>query len=492
MSKRDQNNGPGYRLSRPKRTYTSIAGAVSAILWGGAGYAQVAGNDSDALEEVVVSGLRHSIETSIETKKTSDSIVESITAEDIGKLPDQSIAESLARLPGLAAQRVGGRAQVISLRGMAPDFAVTLLNGRELVSTGDNRGVEYDQYPSELISAVTVYKTPDAALGAQGLSGTVDLQTLRPLDLKERVFVVNGRYEHNGNGALNAGVSGNGNRFSTSYANKLADGKIGLAINYAHLDSPEQEQHFGAWGYGSNQIPFEQAVGLLGSEVIATSSKEKRDAFMAVVDFQATDKLRSTVDLYYSKFDSKSTARGLLWESAGCAWSDPGTNDYCDGVTVTNPTITNVPQFGITMVTAGTFAGISAVEQSNYDTRTDKLSAIGWNNQLKLESWTLESDLSFSRVKRRGQTFEMYAGLGNYGDKVDNNFQFSAPPGTAQPTFKPGLDYADASLIKLSDPGAWGQDGFMRQPQVDDRLTTLRLSAIHRLSGWISAVETGM
>ena len=97
-----------------------------------------------------------------------------------GKLPDVSIGESIARLPGLAAQRVAGRAQVISVRGLSPDFATTLLNGREMVSTGDNRSVEFDQYPSELLSGVTVYKTPDAGLVGQGLSGTLDMQTVRP------------------------------------------------------------------------------------------------------------------------------------------------------------------------------------------------------------------------------------------------------------------------------------------------------------------------
>ena len=114
------------------------------------------------LEEVVVSGIRFGIEQAIASKKENISIAETISAEDIGKLPDISIAESIARLPGIAAQRVAGRAQVISVRGLAPDFATTLLNGREQVSTGDNRGVEFDQYPSELMASVTVFKTPDA------------------------------------------------------------------------------------------------------------------------------------------------------------------------------------------------------------------------------------------------------------------------------------------------------------------------------------------
>ena len=112
--------------------------------------------DATNLDKVVVTGIRRGIERSIDTKKNSTSIVEAVSAEDIGKLPDVSIAESIARLPGLAAQRVAGRAQVISVRGLSPDFSTTLLNGREMVSTGDNRSVEFDQYPSELMAGVTV------------------------------------------------------------------------------------------------------------------------------------------------------------------------------------------------------------------------------------------------------------------------------------------------------------------------------------------------
>ncbi len=191
-----------------------------------------------ASQTVVITGIRRSIETSIATKRNSDSIVEAISAEDIGKLPDVSIAESLARLPGLTAQRVDGRAQVISIRGLAPKFAVTLLNGRELVSTGDNRSVEYDQFPSELIHSATVFKTPDAALGAQGLAGTVNMQTVRPLAMGGRHVTFNVRGESNANGTLVPGSSGKGSRISASYIDQFADNTLGVALGYARLNSP--------------------------------------------------------------------------------------------------------------------------------------------------------------------------------------------------------------------------------------------------------------
>ena len=141
---------------------------------------------SRRLETVTVSGIRGSIQDSLQTKRNATSIIEAISAEDIGKLPDLSIADSLARLPGVTAQRVRGRSQQISIRGLGPDFSIALLNGREQVSAGNNRGIEFDQYPSELIAQGIVYKTPDARLAATGIAGAVDLRTVKPLDYTDR------------------------------------------------------------------------------------------------------------------------------------------------------------------------------------------------------------------------------------------------------------------------------------------------------------------
>jgi len=149
----------------------------------------------EPIEEVVVTGIRRGIRDAIEVKRQSGSIVEAISAEDIGKLPDTSIADSISRLPGLTSQRAEGRASAISLRGTDPGFTTALLNGREQVSTGDNRSIEFDQYPSELLSSVVVYKTPDAQLVGQGLAGTIDMRTTRPLEYGRRAIVFNIRGE---------------------------------------------------------------------------------------------------------------------------------------------------------------------------------------------------------------------------------------------------------------------------------------------------------
>ena len=207
------------------------------LLAAGAAHAQDTAGDAD-VQEVIVTGIRAGIEEAIAAKRESGSIVEAVSAEDIGKLPDTSIAESLARLPGLTSQRANGRPSDISVRGTAPGFTTALLNGREQASTGDNRNLEFDQYPSELLSSVMIYKTPDAGLVGQGLAATVDLRTQRPLEYGRRALAFNMRGEKNSNSDLGSDSKDTGFRANFSYIDQFADDTIGLTFGYTHLDSP--------------------------------------------------------------------------------------------------------------------------------------------------------------------------------------------------------------------------------------------------------------
>ena len=106
--------------------------------------------DNDAVI-VTVTGIRRGIEQAISIKKNANSIVEAISAEDIGKLPDNTVAESISRLPGVSTQRnkINGKATDVSVRGLSPSFNGALLNGREQASTSDARNPEFDLFPSE-------------------------------------------------------------------------------------------------------------------------------------------------------------------------------------------------------------------------------------------------------------------------------------------------------------------------------------------------------
>jgi iron complex outermembrane receptor protein len=172
----------------PQRSFlqaTPVAAACVALLWAtGGAQAQQAQAGASSGSVVTVTGIRKGIEDAISVKRSADTIVEAISAEDIGKLPDASVAESISRLPGVATQRssVTGKAQEISVRGMSPDFNGGLLNGREVASSGDSRGVDFDLYPGGTAVSVLVYKTPHAGLVGQGLSSTIDLRTVQAAD----------------------------------------------------------------------------------------------------------------------------------------------------------------------------------------------------------------------------------------------------------------------------------------------------------------------
>jgi iron complex outermembrane receptor protein len=442
--------------------------------------------NADTVEEITVTGIRAGIQNAIALKKSSSSIVEAVSAEDIGKLPDTSIAESLARLPGLTAQRQDGRAQSISIRGLGPDYNTVLLNGREQVSTGDNRGVEFDQYPSEILSGVLVYKTPDAALIGQGLAGTADLQTIRPLKYGKKVLSANARYEFNSEKKLNPDGEDKGHRFSATYVDQFFDDKLGVAIAVSDMSSPTQSRRFNAWGYAGTPSG-DLVIG--GAKPYVQSNNLKRTGVIGVLEYKPTDKFSSSLDLYYSKFREKQILRGielpLYW---GSATLQPGYTVE-DG-----------------LITSGVYTGVKGVMRNDLNTRHTTLKSAGWNVAYETDNgWTLVADLSHSDAKRRDVIFESYAGTGPNGVGATDTMSFNTTPG-AGTTFTSVLDYTNSSLFVLTDPNGWGaganggtatggaltQAGFYNTPAIKDELNAIRLTAKHDLTwGPINKVEVG-
>ncbi len=270
------------------------------------------GAEAEDGTEIVVTGFRAALENAVAEKKQRDQIVESISAEDIGKLPDASIAESIARLPGLTSQRLSGRANVISIRGFGPDFSTTLLNGREQTSTGDNRGVEFDQYPSEVVRQVVVYKSPTASLVGQGLVGTVDIRTVRPLDFGgKQVLAVGGRVSYADLGKLNAGSKDIGYRANFTFVDQFADDTLGLAVAASYVDEPYQIQEFNAWGYNTVGLNGQNASLIGGSKSYVTSTQLKRLGLQATGQYRPSPELTFTVDGFYSNFEDDQIKRGI-------------------------------------------------------------------------------------------------------------------------------------------------------------------------------------
>jgi iron complex outermembrane receptor protein len=485
----------GNRIPQPKRR-AQVEGKAAAAGWaiflmasgGGTALAQdQAGGSSedsaDNIQEVVITGIRKSIQDSINAKKNETSVVEVVSAEDIGKLPDSSIAESIARLPGIAAQRTNGRAQTLSIRGLGPDFTVTTFNGREQATTNDNRTVEFDQYPSELVTQVKIYKTPDAGMAYQGIAGTTDVSTVHPLAYDSRRTAVTYRREQNAQDANIPGLPDTGNRANLTYIDQFMDHTLGVAFGVAYNKSPYQAQTKEPWGYADSGTPGVTVIG--GDKSGVQSSYYQRTGFLGVVEFQPNEKLHMILDAYHSDFKELQTIQrveyGTIW--AGASLSDAGTvaNDR---------------------VQSGTFANVPFVVIENYNNDRDaKIDSIGLNTDYAInDNWSINGDLSWSKVDREDLRVESTAGLGSNNDptnfpaQVDSVSFITRPNGLTY--LSPTLDYSDYGTVFLTDPGGWGggerRSGFVGNPTISDEIKAIRLSAHRKFEGFVNDISFGV
>ena len=174
---------------------TLIGTAVAFALYQQTAVAQTATADSEEIEEVLVTGIRASLQQSLDVKRNADSRMEVVTAEDVGKLPAHNVADALRGLPGVnissSSADEGGfdESDRVSLRGTSPSLTQTLINGHSVgsadwfvLSQGNNvgRSVSYTLLPSELVNSVEVNKSSHARLQEGGTTGTVNIITRKP------------------------------------------------------------------------------------------------------------------------------------------------------------------------------------------------------------------------------------------------------------------------------------------------------------------------
>jgi iron complex outermembrane receptor protein len=478
----------GLRTKSGRRAQQATAGCAI-FLMSGAGVALAQDQDqaTENIGEVVVTGIRKSIQDSIGAKKSEMSIVEVVSAEDIGKLPDSSIAESIARLPGIAAQRTNGRAQTLSIRGLGPDFTVTTFNGREQATTNDNRTVEFDQYPSELVTQVKIYKTPDAGMAYQGIAGTTDISTVHPLAYDGRRTVITYRREQNEQEANIPGLTRNGNRGNFTYIDQFMDNTLGVAFGVAYNKSPYQAQTKEPWGYADIDGDGPRTDVILGGDKSGVqSSYYERTGFLGVVEYRPNDNVHMLLDAYHSDFKELQTIQRVEY---GTIWANPSTP------------VTNEGEIVDGRIQSGTFNNVPFVVIENYNNDRDAtVDSIGLNTDIRInDQWGLNADLSYSHVERDDLRLESTAGNGTLNDpdflpQQDTVTFTTGPDGRSYLT--PTLNYGDYGLVFLTDPGAWGggerRSGFVGHPEIEDEIKAIRLTAKRSFEGPVSEVSFGV
>lgn len=448
-------------------------------------------SDAPVVQSVVVSGIRSGIEAAISIKKNSMSIVEAISAEDLGKLPDLSVAESLSRLPGVTAQRSRGTGKPsdISVRGLSPNFNGSLLNGREQASTGNARSPEFDLFPAELVGSAMVYKTPDATLVGQGLASTINLNTLQPLDFGKRVLAASIRKERTG---VNSGnPEGDGHRYSFSYVDQFADRTIGVSLGVTKAkDVGGGQAKFEGGGTNLTDFNGQKVLVPSGFKADTEVSASDRTGVSLNLQYRPNRDFKTMVDIFHSAGSSSLKKTGLEGSISG-SWGG-----YDPAGALTAATIAN----GV--ATSGTFSGYKGDVRNHMEQADDKLNSIGWNTQWKIGDWMAVADLSHSKARKDGVRFETTAGqAGNTPAGQVSAISWTGFNGTdlSSMHLSSNLDYSDRSKIFLTDTDGWGggvnspQAGYVAMPTVSDKVDSIRLSAKHPLEwGPVATVQFGM
>ncbi|HMO76788.1 MAG TPA: TonB-dependent receptor [Sphingopyxis sp.] len=199
-------------------------------------------------EEILVTGVRATQRSSIEFKRAADVVVDGLVSDEIGAAPDNSIGDTLERIVGVSADRFKGNANELSVRGLGPTLSFSTFNGREVSTAGPDRSVAFQQFPSELMNGVLVYKSQRADFLDGGVGGVIELRSLKPLDYgKRRIqFEVRGDYQPQADDVH--GRAGFGYRANFSYTDQYSTGigDIGVSIGYQRQDTTAPEDYYNA------------------------------------------------------------------------------------------------------------------------------------------------------------------------------------------------------------------------------------------------------
>lgn len=454
-----------------------------------------ASDEAANIERIEVKGYSKSLIDSLDAKRYGDTVSEQLSADDLGALPDVSMADALTRLPGISAVRTGGQAAEINIRGMSGGFVFSTLNGREQVSTSGTRSIEFDQYPSELISSAAVYKSPKASLIEGGVAGTVELQTVSPLQSdKDHSFLVNARGMYNDRASEVYGADEYGHRLSMSYQGKFFDDTLGVALGYARLKQPSVATQFIGLAYNDSKevdglandtngpidAPANEYISE-GFELQHLGGVEIRNGYMGAIEWAPRDNFKLKADAFLSRFDSESFARGFRVKFGG------------SGAAIANPVLDGNSVIGGTFNrTSKSYTRVETVNDDNQD--FDEVNSFGLNADWQVtDRLNVAADISYSSAKsnfRNGLLWANVAVDANadtpvFDDNVSISYQLN---GLNLPDvgFNQADAFTDLDRVMVSKYGIYPYEN-------EDAVKAYRLDFKYDLENdYISSVEFGV
>ncbi len=330
-------------------------------------------------QEIVVNGIRGSVESAANRKRNARQIVDSVVAEDVGKLPDNNVPEALSRVTGVQITRERGQGQSVTIRGMGE--IQTTINGNS-TNLGDGRAVNLADIPAELLKRVDVYKTRSADQVEGGIAGTVNVELRRPLDLERGLTVagsIRGAYDDQSDKVSPYGSLLVANRWDTGI------GEMGLLVNaswtrnYYHETYIESESPDTPWGsdadvnspYAGLPADAKNAVMPYRAQYGMEVGEVTRPSVNAVYQWRPSDQLEFVLEGGYIGSREKRTYNRLyaLVREYGAKFSD--ISFMPDGQTVSQVTVTNAN---------GVPAGIDSVYNTFHSDLYTSNFEVHWHN----------------------------------------------------------------------------------------------------------------
>jgi len=354
---------------------------------------------ADELGEIVVTGLRASLRDALEVKRATVGVVEAISAKDIGVLPDVTIAETIARLPGVNTTRDRGNDSQAAIRGLGPRMVLGLINGREMASSEPDRNVRWEIFPSEIVSGVQVHKSSQADLVSGGISGTVDIQTIRPLDYEGPSFTLRAGPSYYDGGTELPYQDQMGYRASGAYVAKFTD-DVGFVVAASLQNQQNGYENVMGGGWNNAAPGAVEANGPLVQNPWGASIEEKgiettRASLSTSLQWRTGDVFEGRLDLLGSRVNMDE-------HDVGGWYSDWGNWDGYQTGTAANPGFTNnVIKNGSLVATDMTFDTTFNSYSARYK-QDMELVATGLNGKWSLDDWTLVADLAYSQAERYG------------------------------------------------------------------------------------------
>ena len=457
-------------------------------------------SESTIIEEVLVIGIRGSLDRSLGIKQAAAGFVDAVSAEDVGKLPDHNIAEALQRVPGVTISRNRGEGDFISIRGLGPNFVRGAVNNQTLVSATESRHAtrsgalenstgretNFDVLPSEVISRLEVVKTPSAEHVEGGIGGVVNVYTHKPLDLGSRIAGSVQVTRRSFNEVTDPAASG-----LVSWADD--DGSLGLIASATYSERSIREDNndsYGYWGFtlpidsnGDGSADLPNVVLPFASNPAVYQEGRKRTTLQGTLQWRPTASSDLAINLLHSNRDIDNL--GALAEMGTCCVSF-GFDGAVLGNGVTNAD--GSPQVPDMRVVQNTAVGYSLSSQvvsiTDAQRIEDQLFSLGlaytldlgydWNLNAEVAYAAAEGNLSFQRT-----SLQTYDNVPFMLSLADRQIRLSRQPG--------GPDLSDLSSYHTRNG-----DAVVRVNEDDEQSVAFGLARGFESHSWLSALKVGI